>query len=151
MKWSRELGCTIDVIDWTESYPECMKWTICTKLRAFYFQYRMQDIMTNSKLYKMNLNMLKTDPKCDWCTSTTQDMIHLFWECKYVTKLWIDLTNWINSWLDNGHLEIKKEMVFLFDIDAGNYTTIINLLMLISLRYIYMYVDAWELFQIISP
>ena len=43
----------------------------------------------------------------------------------------------LSACLDN-KLEIKKELVFLHDIEAGNYTVIINLLILLTSRYIYV-------------
>jgi len=135
MSWSRELNVYIDELDWIESYPECMKWTISTKLRSFYYQYRMKDIMTNSKLHKMNI---KNSARCDWCNCNNQDMIHLFWECIDSRNIWYELENWINIELTEGNLKIERELIFLFDIEAGNLTTIINLLILITCRYIYV-------------
>jgi len=135
MSWSKELKVYIDELDWIESYPNCMKWTISTKLRSFYYQYRMKDIMTNSKLQKMRI---KDSASCNWCNNNSQDMIHLFWECIESRNIWYEIEKWINLKLTNGNLKIEKELIFLFDIEAGNLTTIINLLILITCRYIYV-------------
>jgi len=133
--WANELGIFIDDLDWIECYPEVMKWTISTKLRSFYYQYRMKDIMSNSKLFKMKL---KPSAQCNWCDNSSQDMVHLFWECTESKNIWSKLEDWLNVHLTNGNLEIKKEMIFLFDIEAGNLTNIINLITLITCRYIYV-------------
>ena len=132
--WGKLLDTDIDEIDWYNSYTDCFAWTISTKLRSFYYQLRVGDIMTNKKLVKMKI---KEDPNCTWCTNNTQDLLHLFWECTKVNYLWIYLSKWISSCI-GCHLEIKKELIFLHDIDAGNYTTIINLIILITTRYIYV-------------
>ena len=77
----------------------------------------MLDIMTNHKLVKMKL---KSNQSCDWCNCEDQTIVHL----------------WISKILDN-YLEIKLELICLHDIEAGNYTVIINLIILIVTRYIY--------------
>jgi len=132
--WRNEFKIELDELEWIESYIECFNWTISSKLRSFYFQLRCKDIMTNAKLFQMKKRL---DPYCNWCTSNYQDSIHLFWECKKVKPIWNVITNWINVQL-NCELEIKKELLFLYDIEAGNYTTIINLVILIVCRYIYV-------------
>ena len=60
------------------------------------------------------------------------------WDCAIVYDIWKQLEKWLNTMLIEGHLIIEKEMVFLFDIEAGAYTVIINLLLLITHRYIYV-------------
>jgi len=135
ISWSKELKIEIDELDWIENYIDCMRWTISTKLRSFYYSYRMKDIMTNSKLFKMKI---KDSAKCNWCDNEHQDMLHLFWECIQSKHLWINLEQWINKILTDGKLKIEREMIFLFDIEAGNLTNIINLIVLITCRYIYV-------------
>ena len=90
--------------------------------------------MTNQKLVKMKT---KEDPTCSWCTNNVQDLIHLFWECTKVNFLWLELSQWVSTCI-GCNLEIKKELIFLHDIEAGNYTVIINLIILIATRYIYV-------------
>jgi len=132
--WENVLNTEIDCWDWIEGYSECQKWTISTKLRSFYYQLRMKDIMCNVKLCKMGK---MTDEICEWCNKEKQDIMHLFWHCEYTQKIWEYLTNWINEHL-KCELAIKVELIFLYDIEAGNLTNIINLLILICCRYIYV-------------
>jgi len=136
ISWAKELNIDIDELDWIESYIDCLNWTISTKLRSFYYQFRMKDIMTNSKLFKMKI---RDDSTCNWCDNKHQDMIHLFWECMESKNIWKQLENWLNIKLFHGDfLKIEIEMIFLFDIDAGNLTNIVNLIVLITCRYIYV-------------
>ena len=129
----KTLNTKIDEWDWYESFTECTKWTISTKLRSFYFQLRVADIMTNHKLVKMKI---KTDQSCNWCECEDQTIVHLFWECPIIKEIWYELSQWMSNVLKN-LLEIKMELIFLHDIEAGNVTTIINLIVLIVSRYIY--------------
>ena len=132
--WEKTLNIEIEEWEWYNSFSECKKWTVSTKLRSFYYQVRVGDIMTNSKLVKMRI---KLDSRCEWCNYDTQDMIHLFWDCKVVNTIWDKLSAWISEKI-GCYLKIEKELVFLHDIEAGNFTTIINLLILIASRYIYV-------------
>jgi len=132
--WQNELNVDIDELDWFEDYMDVFSWTVSTKLRSFLYQIRMGDIMCNLKLFKMKK---RDNSDCDWCNNTRQDISHLFWDCPIVTDIWLELSGWINSMLDC-YLVIKKELVFLHDIEAGNYTRIINLIILICCRYIYI-------------
>jgi len=133
--WKNRLNVEFDELYWMESYIDCHKWTINTTLRSFYFQFRMDDMMTNHKLYKMKI---KSSSACDWCKNEHQNMLHLFWECQIVSPLWTWLEGFLNKTICNNSLKIEREMVFLYDIEAGNYTNIINLLVLITARYIYV-------------
>ena len=90
--------------------------------------------MTNQKLVKMKL---KSNANCDWCPVEIQNITHLFWECPMVRNIWDGLSLWLSACLEN-NLEIKKELIFLHDIEAGNYTKIINLTILVATRYIYV-------------
>jgi len=132
--WQNNLGIPVDEIDWYESYEDVFKWTISTKLRSFLYQLRMGDIMSNHKLFRMKK---KDSSKCDWCKDTKQDIIHLFWNCTIINDLWHNISEWINNHLDC-ELIIERELVFMYDIDAGNLTRIINLIVLICCRYIYI-------------
>ena len=132
--WMDNLHTEIDEWDWYGSFTECKLWTISTKLRSFYFQLRVNDIMTNSKLVKMTI---KTDPACEWCKAQDQTIIHLFWECPCVRPIWDKLGEWLSKKLQCD-LVIEKELIFLHDIEAGNLTIIINLIILVVTRYIYV-------------
>jgi len=135
ISWAQELNIIIDEFEWLESYQDCMRWTISSKLRSFYYQFRMKDIMTNSKLLKMKI---RDDAICNWCKNPYQDMKHLFWECMDSRNIWINVENWLNEELTQGGLKIEIEMIFMLDIEAGNLTNIINLIVLLTLRYIYV-------------
>ena len=80
---------------------------------------------------------IKTDPSCEWCNHDKQDIVHLFWDCQIVNKIWTSFSLWISEQI-GCYLKIEKELVFLHDIEAGNVTVIINLLILIASRYIYV-------------
>ena len=53
-------------------------------------------IMTNKKLCKMKI--INND-KCSFCNDLTEDMKHLFWECKCVQNIWNAVNNWSQTYL----------------------------------------------------
>ena len=132
--WNIALDLELDDIEWTENYQDVFKWTISSKLRSFYYQLRMKDIMCNNKLHKMKKI---ADPACDWCDNDNQHIIHLFWDCPSIINIWKETSQHINDIL-GCDLVIKKELIFLYDIEAGNLTTVIHLIILIVCRAIYV-------------
>lgn len=52
--WEETLWVELYPIIWVNSYTECIKWTIITKLRSFFFQLRTKDIITNHNLKNEN-------------------------------------------------------------------------------------------------
>ena len=132
--WNTVLGLELDDIEWIENFQDVFTWTVSSKLRSFYYQLRMKDIMCNEKLFKMKkIN----NPGCDWCDNSNQDIIHLFWDCPVIIEIWLETTKLINTTL-GCDLKIKRELIYLYDIEAGNLTTIINLIILIVCRSIYV-------------
>ena len=134
VRWEEILETEIDEIDWYNSYIDCLTWTISAKLRSFYYQLRVGDIMTNSRLVKMKL---KDNANCAWCPCIKQTILHLFWEFKVVKEIWDTISIWLSGCLNN-NIEIKKALIFLYNIEAGNYTRIINLIVLIVSRVLYV-------------
>ena len=70
------------------------KWeTLCSqicyifpmKLRSFYFKLIHRALPCNYTLYKMKIT--QTD-YCRFCYNVPQTLMHMFWECPYVRKLW---------------------------------------------------------------
>ena len=96
---------------------------------------RMRDIMCNEKLFKMKK---LSNPDCEWCNNPCQTVIHLFWDCPVNKQIWTEITNYVNETLGCA-LKIEKELIFLYDIEAGNLiVTIINLIIIIVCRAIYV-------------
>ena len=61
------------------------------------FQLNVNCIMTNKKLYKMNI--INND-KCSFCNDLSEDMKHqLLWECKCVKDIWNIFNNWSQTYL----------------------------------------------------
>ena len=70
------------------------KISLSTKLH--YFQYRLMNkkIVTNIHRSKWDKNL---PPKCYFCQKNNETTLHLFYECKVVNKLWLNLQRWCKS------------------------------------------------------
>ena len=80
---------------------------------------------------------IKSDPSCEWCKNENQTSIHLFLECPQIQPIWDQVSDWLREKL-NCLLIIKMELIFLHHIEAGNFTIMINLIILVVTRYIYV-------------
>ena len=57
---------------------------------------------------------------CEWCNNDKHDVLHMLCECSYIREIWKVVVTWISTKL-KCNLIIEKELVFLYDIEAGNY------------------------------
>ena len=63
-----------------------MKITIDTKLRSLqYIEYLMHILPNNEKLFQYG--MIESSV-CDFCRTSTETNIHLFWECTHTHPFW---------------------------------------------------------------
>lgn len=132
--WERELEIYIDEIEWVEEYIECFSWTKSIKLRSFYYQIRVRDIMCNSKLCKMKII---ENPACEWCKHAHQDIIHLFYECKVAQGIWKEVEKCIFNTI-GCKIDVKPDTIFIMNVQAGNFTGLLKLIILLTCRYIYV-------------
>ena len=59
--------------------------TKSTKLIEFQFKLLHKRLPTNSYLYKIKI---KDNENCSFCKMQKEEIIHLFWNCEHVTRLW---------------------------------------------------------------
>ena len=128
--WQEELDIELDLECWIESYKYCMRWTVSTELQSVYFQLRMRDIMTNCKPSQMKkkgkikyVNGVKLKTKLLYTCFGNAQRWNLFGKIKWVAVEPI-----------RRYLIIGKELILLCDVEVGNHTKIINLLILIAIR-----------------
>ena len=58
-----------------------------TKLIEFQFKSLHRRITTNDFLYKIGI---KQSDSCSFCEEVTENLVHLFWSCKYSNAFWKD-------------------------------------------------------------
>ena len=63
-----------------------------TKLREFQFKLLHRRIATNDFLYKIGI---KQSDSCTFCGEPTENLVHLFWSCKFSNAFWKDCYQWI--------------------------------------------------------
>ena len=81
-KWVQELGVQID--DWQNIYSSPFRTTRNTKLQNFQFKLSHRITATNSFLFKCGL---KETELWAFCRETKESLLHLFWECTYIVKI----------------------------------------------------------------
>ena len=68
------------------------KYTKCTRLITFHFQFMHRRLATNSFVSKIGI---KDTDKCSFCEDEPESSIHLFWSCQKTSSFWKRLTNWL--------------------------------------------------------
>ena len=87
-KWEEELNCEISDRLWNKIMQLTFKLTNCTKLRHFQYRLMHRILTTNTIRSKWNKDV---SSKCAFCNQYDETYTHLFYECKIVMSLWINL------------------------------------------------------------
>ena len=128
-KWEQELN-TVN-INW-QNYNKNIFEGIQDKYLQW-LQYRITHriLGKNKSLYTMKI---KNSPLCTFCKDTEETIQHFFYDCLYVSRLLLDLVNWINH-SQGIHIVLEKKDVLL-GIYCRKYPAL-NTLLLIFKKYIY--------------
>ena len=115
-----------DVDSWKNIYSLPRKVTLDTKTRIF------QDKILNNILY-LNYQMFNmkivSSPFCSFCGESSETVGHLFLRCRYASKLWIEVKEWLQPSLILPNLTGK--LIFLGFLDNQSNDVIINHLILL--------------------
>ena len=79
-------------VNWESTYSLPFWCSKETKLREFQFKLLHRRIATNDFLYKIGI---KQSDSCTFCGEATENLVHLFWSCKYSNAFWKDCYQWI--------------------------------------------------------
>ena len=79
-------------VNWESTYSLLFWCSKETKLREFQFKPLHRRIATNDFLYKIGI---KQSDSCTFCGEPTENLVHLFWSCKFSNAFWKDCYQWI--------------------------------------------------------
>ena len=80
------------MIDWSKSFSLPFLCTRESKLQIFQFKLLHRRISTNRYLFKIGLI---SSELCSFCESSTETLLHLFWECPRVKIFWNEVKDWL--------------------------------------------------------
>lgn len=112
-------------IDWSLHYKNAQKIPIDTKTREFQFKFLHDILATNFWLKKWHL--IDSD-ECTFCKTTSESIIHLFWDCIFVQTFWADFNR------------IYRDIICTVDLPTvvcGSSNPTLCTLILTAKRYIY--------------
>ena len=133
-KWELILGHNLENSFWRETYIRSKYITIDTKLKSFYYRIVNRLLVTNRNLKLWNI--LDSD-KCSFCGVQVETLEHLLSDCVYSRSIWFDLAEWLTPDI-NIYPLIKTEFIMLGVPLKLNFGKIINLLFLLTKRYLYV-------------
>ena len=86
--WEQALKINITSKDWKNIYQNCFKTVEDKDLK--WFQYRILNRILGTNEYLVKLKY-KENPKCNFCKSETENIVHLLFDCHIVKKIWTEL------------------------------------------------------------
>ena len=132
-KWLAEDLIGNETVNWESTYSLPFWCTKETKLRESQFKLLHRRIATNDILYKIGI---KQSDSCTFCGEATENLVHLFWSCKYSNAFWKDCYQWI---MQNTSKVEKFNLsgALLFGLINDAKDLLLHHLLLIARHYIY--------------
>ena len=94
-KWEIDINMEND--DWQKINSLIFLSTKNTKLQWLQYRIVHRTLATNKLLKDMKI---KDDSKCSFCHNHTETLVHLFFYCPYVYRMWLDIQNWLNTFTE---------------------------------------------------
>jgi hypothetical protein len=132
LKW-QNIGMNINQEEWKDLYKIPFIVTIETKLQSFQYQIIKRCLVTNKYLFMCKI---KDSDLCYFCNQKVETIEHLFFDCPIVKKIWFEICNIMPKELNFRKYVTRKAI--LLGITIGNYKTLLNQLLIICKRYIYV-------------
>ena len=122
----------VNDMNWNEIYNMPYKCTLDTKTHYLQYRFIHRILPTNTFLYKIGL---VNNNKCTFCKEDEETMEHLMWLCDNVSKVWHEVFSWLNELHIN--VNIAYWEVCFGITENTNYSTFLNMIVLLFKRYVY--------------
>ena len=119
--------------EWKDIYLMLFKSCFDVRTRMFQYKINLRCLMTNSRLYKMNI--VDTE-MCSHCNSFPETYQHLVLECIHAARIWRDFKFWYE---ENCHMNIGtfSFKTILFGLGVSEFDKLINLCFILVKKVIY--------------
>jgi len=141
VKWGNDVDMSIFDTD-LEWYRHICDWYLCTRsveLKSFIYKYNMRFIATRKYLHTIGRSDTALCPKCN---REVEDIVHMFWKCSTIQKLWKTLTSFINEIL-NSNINITKKgaLMNINEVDI-TFEPLLSFICIVVIKTIYNNKDA---------
>lgn len=131
-KWQLDLSTQIDQDFWDSIMVRT--YNMFSDVSTKYFVFRLLLRLITTKVLRNKFDA-QVSPLCSFCKTTDETVVHLFWHCPQVRKLWRALEKWTNYILCL-NWNIDRNEVFLIDNSSPN-KELKNILSVLTMQYIY--------------
>ena len=122
-------------LNWKEIFTK--SWKISTDTRLKWFQIRLlhRILATNKFLYTCKI---VDSPLCSFCKAEEETLLHLFWDCKIINKLWTDFEQMLKTSCTHCEGFAFSKQLVLFGIEENVQTDkAMDFIILVLKFYIY--------------
>lgn len=108
IKWNR----LVKNILWKKVWTLPNKYLFTNKVKEISF--KILDQYYPVKTFIVSKFKLNIDTNCTFCNSQPETLIHLFWQCNFIKKLWLDICQFIADHIYNEFELCFKDVLFGF-------------------------------------
>jgi hypothetical protein len=109
-KWEREMEITLNEEYTLNGHSLNHYCTKNNRLKSFNCNFLNRNIPYNKRLHKMGK---KENTTCEYCEEKEEDILHLYWNCKEIKKIWNHLKI-IHDNITGKDLTLEKEKCLIF-------------------------------------
>lgn len=120
-------------VDWKKTWTLPFSYCINNKIREIHFKILHRYYPTNEIISKFN----DTNPNCNFCSTATEDVIHLFFECPYTSKLWKETKSYLSQKISRVITIQSKQVITYFNHDDQKIAKIVNVFILFGKYHIH--------------
>ena len=110
--WAKDLKICPDLlgVQWEERLMDARRISKAVKLRNLQYKILNRILVTNVLRAKWNMSI---SPKCSFCFTKPETVLHLLVECTEVDKMWRNLCKWVSNFYQIPLKEMDAVMIIL--------------------------------------
>lgn len=120
-------------IDWKKTWTSPFNYCISNKIRETHFKILHRYYPTNEIISKFT----DVNPNCTFCSTTTENIIHLFFSCSHTNKLWSETQVYLSQKLSSPITINSKQVITYFNHNNEKISKTANLFILFGKHLIH--------------
>lgn len=129
-KWENDIVVNDEM--WPYFFTIGLKSALDIPTRSFQYLFIHRRVPTNKFVHRIGLI---ESPDCTFCKENVESLVHLFYECEYVSRFWVHIEILLNA-IYGQEIKLTK-FVILFGYNVFDPDPFVNYIILLGKQYIY--------------
>ena len=100
-----------------------------------WFQYRINHNILATKSFLARIGLSESH-MCSFCKDFPETITHIFWDCRFISPIWLEICSWIKDILNEDVVITVREALFGYSCLSNKYL-VYNLVICLTKMYFY--------------